>query len=141
MRSGSESTIYRVVNHAIPLPSTPEQRRLASERGAYERHVSVTTTTESLENAQRIASTLLEAHLAGCVQISAPVESHYWWEGRIESAREWRLTIKTRAALLPQLQREIETLHPYQTPQIRATPIVWGHPGYLAWLDEATTAQ
>jgi len=104
-------------------------------------HISVTTTTDSAESAQSIAQHLLETHLAGCVQISAPIESHYWWEGRIEFAREWRLTIKTRAALLPDVQRSIAAVHPYKTPQILATSIVWGDAGYLQWLDDATAGK
>jgi len=102
-------------------------------------YISITTTSESHESAGQIARTLLEARNAACVQISSPIESHYWWEGRIEFSREWRLTIKTRAALFDQVERAITSLHPYAAPQIVATPISLGNAAYLAWLDEATT--
>jgi periplasmic divalent cation tolerance protein len=101
-------------------------------------YISVTTTTDSHESAGQIARTLLEARAAACVQISAPIESHYWWEGRIEFSREWHLTIKTRAALFSEIERTILALHPYTAPQILATPISLGNAAYLAWLDEAT---
>jgi len=101
-------------------------------------YISVTTTTDSHENAERVARLLLEARVAACVQISAPIDSHYWWEGRIESSPEWRLTIKTRAALFPDVERTIASIHPYTVPQVLATPIAFGNSAYLAWLEEAT---
>jgi len=101
-------------------------------------HISVTTTTDSQESAERIARALLEARAAACVQICAPIESHYRWEGRIESSREWRLTIKTRAALFPDVEHLIASIHPYTVPQVLAVPIAFGNSAYLAWLDEAT---
>jgi periplasmic divalent cation tolerance protein len=78
--------------------------------------ISVTTTTDSEASAQAIAWALLEARLAGCVQISSPIESSYWWEGKIETSREWRLTLKTSAQLFAQVETAIRRVHPYSTP-------------------------
>jgi periplasmic divalent cation tolerance protein len=102
-------------------------------------YISVATTTDSEDNARRIASALLNDHLAACVQISAPIESRYWWQDKIETAQEWHLTIKTRATLFDDLSTAIRAVHPYSVPQILATPIVAGNRDYLAWLDESTT--
>jgi periplasmic divalent cation tolerance protein len=102
-------------------------------------YISVATTTDSEANARQIAGALLDGRLAACVQISAPIESRYWWQGKIETAREWRLTIKTRAALFDDLSSAIRAVHPYSVPQILALPFVAGNRDYLAWIDEATT--
>lgn len=101
-------------------------------------YISVVTTTDSAVNAQKIASDVLDNHLAACVQISGPIESRYWWEGKIETAQEWRLTIKTRTALFDDLSTAIRAVHPYAVPQILALPVIAGNRDYLAWLDAAT---
>jgi periplasmic divalent cation tolerance protein len=102
-------------------------------------YISVVTTTGSEGNAQQIASAALENRLAACVQISAPIESRYWWQGKIETAQEWRLTIKTRTTLFDDLTAAIRAVHPYSVPQILALPVVAGNRDYFAWIDEVTT--
>ena len=97
--------------------------------------ISIACTTDSEANAQTLAQGLLEARKAACVQISAPIESRYWWEGKIETAREWRLTIKTASRLFEDCAALIRKLHPYSTPQILATPIVAANPDYLEWME------
>jgi periplasmic divalent cation tolerance protein len=101
--------------------------------------VSVASTTDSEENAHVIARTLLDAHLAACVQISSPIQSSYWWQGKLETAREWRLTIKTSGRLFPLVEAAIRRVHAYSTPQILATPIVAGNRDYLDWMNDVLT--
>ena len=52
------------------------------------------TTVATLADASRLARGAVEARLAACVQVDGPVTSHYRWEGRIESAQEYRLMFK-----------------------------------------------
>lgn len=98
-------------------------------------YIQVTTATASREEAEKIARALLEARLAGCVQIVGPVSSTYWWQGTIESAQEWLCYIKTSRQLYPQVETTIRRLHSYQVPEILASPVVAGNPDYLKWLD------
>jgi periplasmic divalent cation tolerance protein len=112
----------------------------SAERSAPVDFISVTTTTDNEASAQSIARALLEARLAACVQISSPIESGYCWEGKIETSREWRLTIKTSAKLFPQVEAAIRQAHPYSTPQILAIPIIAGNQDYLGWLRESLRA-
>ncbi|MEL9990446.1 MAG: divalent-cation tolerance protein CutA [Thermoproteus sp.] len=86
---------------------------------------------------EKIAQFLVERKLAACVNI-AQVDSIYRWEGRVERDREALLIIKTRAERLPELIRELKSVHPYKVPEIIALPIVDGNPDYLRWLEEAT---
>ena len=99
-----------------------------------EEYIQVFTTTEKKEDAEKIAKTLLEKRLAGCVQIVGPIESTYWWKGNVETAEEWLLFIKTRKNLYEELEKAVKEIHPYETPEIIAMPIVTGSKDYLEWL-------
>lgn len=96
----------------------------------------VTTTLDSREAADRLASLLVEARLAACAQVTGPVASTYRWQGRTEHAAEWSCALKTTLARLPALEARIRAEHPYQVPEIVAVPIVAGDPAYLAWIED-----
>ena len=98
-------------------------------------YIQVTTTTESKEQAQSIAQNLVSAKLAACVQILGPITSTYRWKGKVETAEEWLCLIKTREGLYEELEKEIISLHSYETPEIIAVPISKGSADYLSWLD------
>jgi periplasmic divalent cation tolerance protein len=98
--------------------------------------IQVVTTTAERKDADAIAAAVLEKRLAACVQISGPIDSSYWWNGRLETAREWTLTMKTRRDLYPQLEKLLLASHTYDQPEIIATPVVEISPGYLKWLNE-----
>ncbi len=98
-------------------------------------HVQVLTTVGTEQEAELIASSMVEAKLAACVQISGPVRSRYRWQGAIEEASEWQCTVKTTTAAYPRVEAAIRALHSYEEPEIIATPIVAGAAGYLTWID------
>ena len=99
-----------------------------------ERFIQVMTTTEKREDAERIALSLVEMRLAGCVQIVGPVTSIYRWKGTIETAGEWLCLIKTSGECYGAIEQAIRDLHPYETPEILALPIAAGSRDYLEWL-------
>lgn len=103
-----------------------------------ERFIQVLTATEHKGDAERIARALVEERLAGCVQLVGPMTSVYRWKGRIETAGEWLCLIKSRAELYPRIESRIRALHPYETPEIIALPIVRGSSDYLSWLESQT---
>lgn len=95
----------------------------------------VFVTCGSQEEAQRIASAVVDARLAACANVlEAPVRSTYRWKGQVETTSEFLLLIKTVARLLPDLQKEIARLHSYELPEFIALPIVAGSRAYLDWL-------
>lgn len=98
-------------------------------------YIQVETTTATQAQAESIAKALVEAKLAACVQIF-PCHSLYRWQGKIEQSNELRCTIKSRLDLFPELSRLISELHPYDTPEVVATPIVDGAPTYMGWLEQ-----
>ena len=96
--------------------------------------IEVLTVTAELADAQRIAAVLLDRRLAACTQIHGPLESSYWWNDRIETAREWQLVAKTKADLYAATEAAIGEFHPYDVPEILAIGIVGVSPGYRMWL-------
>jgi periplasmic divalent cation tolerance protein len=97
----------------------------------------VTTTLPDREAATRIGRRLVEERLAACAQVVGPVSSVYWWQGEVESAGEWYCHLKTTSARVPALIGRIRELHPYDTPEIVALPVVEGDAAYLRWIAES----
>jgi periplasmic divalent cation tolerance protein len=98
--------------------------------------IQVVTTTAERKDAEALADAVLESRLAACVQISGPIDSRYWWNGRIEKSSEWLLTIKTRRDLYKRLERLLLEQHPYDQPEIIGTAVAEVSAGYLKWLNE-----
>ncbi|MEX2502805.1 MAG: divalent-cation tolerance protein CutA [Trueperaceae bacterium] len=88
--------------------------------------------------AARLARKLLELRLIACANVLPAVRSWYRWEGDVHDDAEVALLCKTRAELLPELQREAALLHPYDVPCIVAWPIASGHEPYLDWVRQET---
>jgi periplasmic divalent cation tolerance protein len=105
-------------------------------RAGKTRIVLVTCPTVSL--ARKIARAVVQKRLAACVNVTrSPVESFYTWKGKLESAREHLLVIKTTAERLSELEREVRRLHTYEVSEFLALPIIAGSSGYLSWLNES----
>ncbi len=85
--------------------------------------------------AERLARHLVETRLAACVNVIPTVSSYYRWEGKVESASESLLVIKTSRGLFDEVRAALEAAHSYELPEVLALPIVTGSPNYLAWLD------
>jgi periplasmic divalent cation tolerance protein len=103
------------------------------------KNIVVFITVDSQENAQKIANKLLTERKAACVNVIPAIESHYWWQGQIESAKELLLIVKTRAALIDELIKLVKEIHPYSVPEIIALPIIGGNQDYLQWIEKETT--
>jgi periplasmic divalent cation tolerance protein len=97
----------------------------------------VFTTTGSEDEARIIARHLVENQLAACVNILPTVESIYRWQGKVESAPEWLLLIKTSAARFPAVRDAIRTLHSYDLPECVVIQIEDGSAAYLEWMEES----
>ncbi len=100
--------------------------------------VVVLVTTPELHEAQRIAGLLLNERVAACVNIVPALQSSFWWQGKVDSADESLLIVKTKATLLDELIEMVRKNHSYDVPEIIALPIVGGNEDYLKWLDEET---
>ena len=90
--------------------------------------------------AEAMASALIEARLAACVSIGAPVDSLYHWRGKIETAKETPIAVKTSVARYPEVEAAIRARHPYELPEILAVPVSCGLAPYLGWVVDETGA-
>lgn len=95
----------------------------------------VLVTCGSRKEVRKIARALVEKRLAACVnEIGAPVKSVYRWRGKVETAKEFLLVIKTTKRRFAGLREAIRKLHSYDVPEIIALPIVEGSRTYLDWI-------
>ncbi len=101
----------------------------------------VLVTVGSEQEAETIATALLEERLAACVNVTSPVRSLYRWEGRIADDREWQLVIKTQARLFEALAARVRTLHSYDLPEIIALPVLAGTTDYVDWIQNETESE
>ena len=99
--------------------------------------VMVTTTVAEQAEADRLAAACVEARLAACVQCEA-VSSVYRWQGKVETAREYRLNAKTTRACRDDLMALIQRLHSYETPEIVSISIEKASDAYGAWIRDET---
>jgi periplasmic divalent cation tolerance protein len=101
-------------------------------------HIVVFITTNNEGEAHRIATLLLERKQAACINILPEVNSRFWWQGKLDSAQESLLIIKTRASRLPEIIDLVKEVHSNTVPEIIALPIIGGSQDYLDWIDQET---
>lgn len=92
-------------------------------------------TTPTKREAQKIAQNLLDKCLIACANIYGPVESQFWWQGKIDKANEFLVLLKSDQKLFARLSKTIKESHSYDVPEILAVPVVEGFQPYLEWLD------
>ncbi|NOZ25903.1 MAG: divalent-cation tolerance protein CutA [Nitrospirae bacterium] len=91
------------------------------------------------EEAARIARTLVEERLAGCVNIVKGIRSIYSWEGKIEDEHEVLMVVKTSTDRFASLEKRVKELHSYSVPEIISLSITEGSTEYLKWLGHELT--
>ena len=101
--------------------------------------VLVLSTSGSEAEAQRIAQALVERKLAACVNIVPRIHSVYRWQGKVESAEEFLLIIKTTRERQAQVCSAIRELHSYELPECIAISIEDGSTDYLQWLADSVS--
>jgi periplasmic divalent cation tolerance protein len=99
------------------------------------KYIQVTTTVDKKRTAKDIAKKLVEQRVAACIQI-VPVKSTYRWNNKIEHKKEFLLIIKGND--FKKIGKAIKELHPYEIPEIIATPITAANKEYLDWIDKET---
>jgi periplasmic divalent cation tolerance protein len=101
------------------------------------KHPVVLVTAPDLKTARKLARAALEARLIACANLIPKIESHYWWQGKIESGAEVLMVLKTSTTRLPALEKLIVAQHPYDTPEFLVLPISRGNKRYLDWVAES----
>ena len=107
---------------------------------ASEDHACVFVTAPNVTVARKLAAAALNQRLVACANLIPKIESHYWWQGQIESSTEVLIVFKTRRDQLAELERCVTGNHPYQTPEFIALAIDAGSEKYLKWISESAQA-
>jgi len=94
----------------------------------------VFVTAPDLKTARALARAALQARLIACANLVPKIESHYWWQGRVESGAEVLLILKTPRAKLAALEKMVVAQHPYDTPEFLVLRLHAGNRKYLDWL-------
>ena len=97
----------------------------------------ITTVVSSQEIAQELSEKLVKERLVACAQFF-PIDSIYSWKGKIEEDKEWLIQCKTIAANISAIEKFIGDIHPYDVPELIATPIIWTSKAYGKWIIEST---
>ena len=97
----------------------------------------ILVTAPNLKTARHLAQAALRARLVACVNLLPSLESHYRWRGKIETAREVLLLIKTSKSRLAALEKLILQNHPYDTPEFIVLSLESGNKRYLDWLTDS----
>ncbi len=95
----------------------------------------VLVTAPDMKIARKLSAAALKAKLIACANIVPKIESHYWWQGKIESGTEVLMILKTTRAKLPALEKLVLAQHPYDTAEFLVLGIDKGSERYLRWLE------
>ncbi|MBI3754496.1 MAG: divalent-cation tolerance protein CutA [Deltaproteobacteria bacterium] len=104
------------------------------------KYILVLITASSLDEGEKIGSTLVEEGFAACCNIIPEVKSIFKWKGEICREKEVLLLVKSKASLFEDLKKKIKQLHSYEVPEIIAFPIEAGLQDYFKWMDEVLKA-
>jgi periplasmic divalent cation tolerance protein len=97
-------------------------------------YVLIMVTCASKEEARKVSGRLLAKRLVACTGILPKIESKFWWKGKLDSAAEILVTMKTVRSNFKKIEAEIKRIHSYEVPEIIAVPIVAGSRDYLDWM-------
>jgi len=100
----------------------------------------VLVTAPDLKTARALAKAALNVKLVACANL-VKIESHYWWQGKLESSAEVLILFKTTRAKLAALEQLIVAKHPYDTPEFVALSLAEGNSKYLDWLSASTSGE
>jgi len=100
-------------------------------------YVVVLVTTKNALEAKKIAKHLLNKKLIACANIIKGVESFFLWKGKVDSAREAMMVIKTKKSLFAKVKKEIEAIHSYDVCEVIALPINQGNKKYFDWIQSS----
>jgi periplasmic divalent cation tolerance protein len=105
------------------------------------RHVLVLVTAPDLRTARQLAKAALDARLVACANLVPKVESHYWWQGKLETSSEVQIVFKTASNALRALETLVLEKHPYDTPEFIVLALSGGNRRYLSWIDQSVAPE
>lgn len=99
--------------------------------------VIILVTFGSKREAESTAGLLLKKRLVACANVVGRVGSKFWWNGRIDKAKETLVIFKTSGKNFKAVEKEVKRLHSYEVPEIIAIPIIALSKDYRRWLEDS----
>ena len=100
-------------------------------------YIIILITAKDKKEADKIAKVLVKNKLAACVNIVGGIKSLFWWEGKLDRAKEVLLLVKSRKEKLNKIIKAVKSSHSYTVPEIIAIPVISGFKPYLKWIDDS----
>ena len=94
------------------------------------------TTFASVEEAEQFAHDLVSARLAVCAQVEGPIHSFYTWHDKLETEKEFRVTVKFLRENTEKIESWVTEHHPYDIPQWLVVAVDRVLPAYREWAEE-----
>jgi len=98
----------------------------------------VTSTTPTRDDAVKIARVAVQERLAAGAEVTGPAVSVFWHLGELGEGEEWRLSMRCSSAAVEALMARVAELHPWDSPEVTATPVVRALPSYTDWVERTT---
>jgi periplasmic divalent cation tolerance protein len=103
-------------------------------------YITALVTAPDADTARKIAKAALTQKLAACANIVPNLESHYWWQGKLEQSAEVLIIFKSTVKMQTALRDCVLANHPYETPEFITQPIDFGSDAYLTWIRQNVAA-
>jgi periplasmic divalent cation tolerance protein len=100
---------------------------------------SVTSTVPTQDKALSLARIAVSERLAAGAEVTGPAVSVFWHLGELGEGEEWRVTMRTSLIARDRLAARLAELHPWESPEITASPITWCTDRYAEWVERTTT--
>ncbi|MEW6041964.1 MAG: divalent-cation tolerance protein CutA [Elusimicrobiota bacterium] len=101
------------------------------------KHIVIFITCANKSEANKVSEHLINRKLVACGNIITKISSVYWWQGKVEKAKEVLLITKSTQKILKKIIKEVKKKHSYSVPEIIAIPIIGGNPDYLKWIEDS----
>jgi periplasmic divalent cation tolerance protein len=99
-------------------------------------HIVIFITASNKKEARKIANGLVKNKLVPCVNIVDKIESVFFWDAKVNRAKEVLLIAKSRKDKFKKIVKFVKANHSYQVPEIISLPIASGLASYLRWIDD-----
>ena len=100
-------------------------------------YIIILITAKDKKEADKIAKKLIKSKLAACVNIVGGIKSLFWWQGKVDQAKELLLIVKSRKEKFAKIAKLVKAIHSYAVPEIIAIPVVCGFQPYLNWINDS----
>ncbi|NGX59120.1 MAG: Divalent-cation tolerance protein CutA [Chlamydiae bacterium] len=99
-------------------------------------YIQIQWTTDSIDEAKKIAKELVKKKWVACANILPYVDSYYLWDGKMQENREVKVFFKTKDENFPRVRDYIIAHASYEIPEVSKIPITDANPDYINWLYE-----